>query len=321
MDFLFIDSRDPIFGLIVLVFSILLVVLLSYFWGILSTRQNNEQIDKFLQKFATNADKNKILDSLDGLENSELISIADGLAKMGDWHGAIVFYEKIIKKSSDTKLKTALLAQLANAYIKTGFLERAKQSLCELLRVFPRDEKALFSLIFVCEKLRDFSLAKESLEALQAISGTNDEISAYLNALEILSSQKNASTKLAELEKLSDTMLIRRFILELSLELGRDLEGLKLPPLELCIDLLGLSATKYFKEDLCNKNAFNLRLLKECQNARIPAKLEFSYTCKECSTNYPLFFARCPKCLKIASIEVSSNVIFDKEKNEKNQDF
>lgn len=321
MDFLFIDSRDPIFGLIVLVFSILLVILLSYFWGILSTKQNREQIDKFLQKFAGNADKNKILNALDGLDNSELISIADGLAKMGDWQGAIVFYEKVIKKSRDIKLKTAVLAQLANAYIKTGFLERAKQSLCELLRIFPRDEKALFSLIFVCEKLRDFNLARASLEALEAISGANDEISAYLSALEILSSQKNSATKLAELERLGDTMLIRRFILELSLELGKDLEGLKLPPLELCIDLLGFDATKYFKEDLCNKNAFNLRLLKECQNSKIPAKLEFSYICKECSSNYPLFFARCPKCLSIASIKVSSNVIFNEEKNEENQDF
>ena len=47
MDFLFTGYRDPIFGLIILITAVLLIIVLSYFWGILLSKNKQKIIDKF----------------------------------------------------------------------------------------------------------------------------------------------------------------------------------------------------------------------------------------------------------------------------------
>lgn len=326
MDFLFIESRDPIFGLIVLVLSVILVVILSYFWGIFAKKNANEHIDKFLEKFGLNSDKSKILEALGELDASEQIKIATALSKMGDYQNAVIFYEKAIKNTDDLMLKSKLLNELGKAYIKTGFLDKAKEAYESLLGVKTRDKEALFHLIFIYEKMRDFKNADTCLKALEIITGKDEELSSYLKALEILSNKIEAKEKLNKLKNLSQTKLIRRFELELALNNFLNIDEKFLPPLELGIDLLKDNASEFYKNnftsqsEICEKNLFALKILQACKTEKIPAKLEFNYICKECKQDYPLFFARCPKCLKIASIEAHATLSENKEISQQKAD-
>ncbi len=319
MDFLFIESRDPIFGLIVLVLSMILIVILSYFWGIFAKKNANEHIDKFLEKFSSNSDKSKILEALWTLDTSEQIKIAAALFKMSDYQNAIIFYEKAIKSTDDLSLKSRLLTELGKAYIKTGLIDKAKEAFESILGVKTRDADALFHLIFIYEKMKDFKNAKICLNALEIITGKDNELSSYLKALEVLLSKMELKEKLNELKKLPQTKLIRRFELELALNNFLNVDKNFLPPIELGIDLLKENTAEFYKDDftsqslVCEKNLFILKALQACKKEKIPAKLEFNYICKECKQDYPLFFARCPKCLKIASIEAHASLKENKE--------
>lgn len=309
MDFLFIDSRDPIFGLIVLVVSLLVIITFSYFWGIVAKKNKAENIDKFLQKFSK--DDDKIMSLLSSLEPSELSKIASALGVLGDWQNAVLFYEKAIKNTNEPSLQASLLLALGGAYIKTGFLERAKASYTELLSTSPRQKEALFNLIFINEKLRDFKSAFECLESLEVIEGKNDELRAYLLALKLISQPKSAELKLKELKNLPQTALIRRFELELALDNFLEIDKNNLPPLKLAIDLLGERSFEFYeaeKNSQDEQDFFLLKILELAKKSEIPAKLDFSYVCSHCKQEYPLFFARCPKCLQIASISPKASI-------------
>lgn len=327
MDFLFIDSRDPIFGLIVLVLSIVLVVILSYFWGIFTKKSANDHIDKFLEKFGEKSDNSKIFEALLDIEPSEQIKIANALFKMNDYQNAVMFYEKAMKNTGDLSLRMKLLSLLGAAYIKTGFLDRAKDAYESLLALSARNENALFHLIYIYEKLKDFSNAKVCLNALKIVRGSDElELVAYISALEILCAKNPAEQKLNELKTLPQMKLIRRFELELALNNFLNISKEYLPPLNLGIDLLKDKSAEFYEEIFtasdkeCEKNAFVLKILAACKNAKIPAKLNFTYICKDCKQEYPLFFARCPKCLKIASIEAHASVDENKEFHSKKDD-
>ena len=129
MDFLFTGYRDPIFGLIILITAVLLIIVLSYFWGILLRKNKQKIIDKFLQKFERESDDTSaIFNALSTLKSHDLIKVGDALAKNGDWDNAVLMYLQALKKEAN--LRENLLKKLGLAYIKTGFFERAKMLIC-----------------------------------------------------------------------------------------------------------------------------------------------------------------------------------------------
>lgn len=309
MDFLFIDARDPIFGLIILVLSVIVVVIFSYFWGVFARKSKEAHIDKFLAKFSQ--DDSKIIKALSGLESPELATIAQGFAKLGDWQKAANFYEKAIKKAPHEQ-KTLLLGELGLAYIKTGLLKNAKDCLEELLGAKPRDEKALFHLLFVYEKLKDNEGIKACLDALFALGRCDDDLRAYIGAVEILALNISYEKKLERLKTLPQTALVKRYICELKSKNYEKPSADELPPLQMCADLFELDTLSEFftdEQNGCENLSFSIKLAKLAKENNLGAKLEFNYACNACKNEYPLFFARCPKCLKIASVSISAKVV------------
>ena len=51
MDIFFIDFRDPIFGLVVLVATVLVIAIFSYIWGVFKSNDEKNEISNFLKKF------------------------------------------------------------------------------------------------------------------------------------------------------------------------------------------------------------------------------------------------------------------------------
>lgn len=308
MDFLFIDARDPIFGLIILVLSVIVVVIFSYFWGIFARKSKEAHIDKFLAKFSQ--DESKIIEALSSLQSPELATIAQGFAKLGDWQKSASFYEKAIKKAPHEQ-KMLLLGELGLAYIKTGLLKNAKDCLEELLGAKPRDEKALFYLLFVYEKLKDKDGIKTCVDALFALGKGSDDLLAYIGSCEILSQNLGYEKKIEKLKVLPQTALIKRYICELKIKNYQKINADELPPLKFCADLFELDALDEFFTSGQNTGenlGFSIKLAKLAKENNLPAKLEFKYICEACKNEYPLFFARCPKCLKIASASVDATL-------------
>ena len=51
LDIFFIEFRDPIFGLVVLVAAVLVIAVFSYAWGVFKSKDEKAEIAGFLKKF------------------------------------------------------------------------------------------------------------------------------------------------------------------------------------------------------------------------------------------------------------------------------
>lgn len=315
MDFLFTGYRDPIFGLIILITAVLLIIVLSYFWGILLSKNKQKIIDKFLQKFERESDDTSaIFNALSTLKSHDLIKVGDALAKNGDWDNAVLMYLQALKKEAN--LRENLLKKLGLAYIKTGFFERAKDAYMQLLATSPRDEQALKDLIFIQEKLRDFKACFECCDVLYAQGIDVSELRAYLQGLQITYESISLAQKIELLSQIKPrTPFIKRLILELKITGFLGVNEEDLPPLEICIDLLD-EKTLFLIQNDKSQNAFLIELLKLAKGQNISAKLAFDYECKNCALSYPVFFNRCPNCMQANSVMIKAKIIQGKKANE-----
>lgn len=309
MDFFFTSYRDPIFGLIVLVAVVLLIIILSYFWGIFSNKNKQKIIDKFVQKFDRTSDTSAIFLALSTLASQDLIKVGDALARNGDWENAVLMYLDALKK--DGKLRQSLLKKLGLAYIKTGFFERAKDAYMQLLATSPRDEQALKKLIFINEKLRDFKACYECCDALGAQNMQNTSVSelrAYLQGIQVSQQDINITQKIELLSAIKpQTPFIKRLILEQKIANFSQIDADDLPALDYCVDLLDERSLLLAKQEN-SQNSFILELLKAAKAAKIPAKLAFDYECINCGANYPVYFTRCPNCMGANSTKVVAKI-------------
>ncbi len=318
MDFFFVEYRDPIFGLIVLFATILLVALLSFFWGMHAKKREGKTIEKFVRKFegkgALDPEHTEFLaNSKLGAET--LCALASVFSKSGDFDKAVSVYLVALQKAANKGEREFLLTELGKVYLRAGFLERAKNVFLEALASGPRNPEALSHLIVIYERLRAFKDAFAALESLGAQGVDVKEWSAYVKALEISSSGESVKEKIAKLSALAEDFApLSRMGVELAINLGEEgiISNLNLPPLSLCADLLGRSEALAARFDSNLNSDFNLRLLSLARENGLRAKLEFSYICGHCKGSYPLFFYRCPHCARLGGAKIVSNITEEK---------
>ncbi|ARR01313.1 hypothetical protein CSUIS_1531 [Campylobacter porcelli] len=331
MDFFFIEYRDPIFGLIVLFSVLLLIAVLSYFWGVFSLKDQKNSIDKFVSKFQSQSQldpkyQNMLL-NLD-IDSNSLGVLAGIFARSGDFNKAISIYLIALKKAAKKGEKEFIFLNLGKAYLKAGFIERSTEVFLESIKLSTKNIDALSHLGLGFEKLRMY---QKSLEVLDALNEQGVEVSrqiAYTKALQIKNSNMEFSQKIAKFNKLADEFnLINRMILETYIANNKDINEIKLKPnLDSCIDILylndGILEGDEYKELYSAKgqnNApisdFNLNLLKIAKANNLNATLSFSYICNECKSSYPLFFYRCNHCARLGSCAIIPNVIKESDEN------
>ena len=115
MDFFFIEYRDPIFGLIVLFSVLLLVAILSYFWGVFSLNDQKKSIDKFVNKFQPqNQLDQKYQDMLIRLDidSGSLNALAGIFARSGEFNKAIAIYLIALQKALTKSQKELIFLNL-----------------------------------------------------------------------------------------------------------------------------------------------------------------------------------------------------------------
>lgn len=165
MDFFFVEYRDPMFGLLVLVALVLVVALLHYAWRTLSSKSQKKGLEGFIKKFDI-ADEHKDLLRTSSLSLENLHFLAGIFTKSGEFEKAIQIYLIALEKIKDKGEQEAIFYDLAEVYFRAGFLQRSVEVLLNALNLRPRNEKALKLLKIVYLRLKRYDEVLQSLDAL-----------------------------------------------------------------------------------------------------------------------------------------------------------
>ena len=165
MDFFFVEYRDPMFGLLVLVALVLVVAVLHYAWRKLSSKSQKMGLEGFIKKFDI-ADEHKDLLRASSLSLENLHFLAGIFTKSGEFEKAIQIYLIALEKIKDKGEQEAIFYDLAEVYFRAGFLQRSVEVLLNALNLRPRNEKALKLLKIVYLRLKRYDEVLQSLDAL-----------------------------------------------------------------------------------------------------------------------------------------------------------
>ncbi len=342
----FIEFRDPLFGVIVFFVLIFIVAIFSYWWGRYKLKLEDKTLNRFASQFhkLPNEKELKSLISEAGLSEKSWLLLASTYEKEGDFEKAIEIYQALmeIQKESASRHETMLL--LGQSYFKAGFLERSRDIFLQILKISPRTPQALEQLLLVYEYLQDYDNALEVLQPLQELGEDAKKDKLYLKAVSLIRGNKfSQNEKLITLideynrhKKLSyliyeylfrhdSKMAWSSFDFTQSERIADILWYLNEDELDLDIiaqnDFLRELFTAKGVVDLADESSvFELDVLIKLRHAgEKGANIQFEYLCDNCKQVFPFSFHRCPSCHTIDSI--TNEMILTKDTIEENYSF
>ncbi|TQR32383.1 hypothetical protein DMB92_04600 [Campylobacter sp. MIT 99-7217] len=324
MDFFFVEYRDPVVGLIVLIALILFVALGHYFYKMFAIKDEAKNINNFIKQFEIN-NAHKDLLRASSLSLNNLIFLATVFTKSGEFEKATQIYLIALEKTKDKDEQELLFYDLAQVYFKAGFLQRSVEVLLNALKIRPRNEKSLKLLRIVYLRLKQYKEVLEVLECLFELGFDVEDEKNFAKALMIKEGKKSEQEKLDESLKLDlKYEILKRFIFEnykfdifVRFDLIVDLlyrrkEAIFINDQNYYELFCALHLTKENKA-LVFKNS-KLKMLKILKDNNFKARLSFSYMCKECKNQMPIFFYHCPICYEFNKCQIFYE-LRDDEKN------
>ena len=213
MQGLFLEYKDPLFGMIIFVAIIFTVTLLTYLWNLYTLRFKSHHIEAFVESFQGTS-RPKTIDNLlatKELPIDALFLLAETYFKNSNYEITIEICIDILKRPQHVLQKEVLLL-LSKSYYKAGFYKRSETALVELLRFNTQEPQALNYLCVIYERLQRFNDAIDALGALNEM-GVNVQLSInYIKTMQVLkASHFENESKNQQLLKLSrdDSKLIR----------------------------------------------------------------------------------------------------------------
>jgi tetratricopeptide (TPR) repeat protein len=346
MDTFFIESRDPLFGIIIFFLLLFLLSFMSYWWGRRKSITQHKAMERFLTTFTQPSTEATIVSQIheNATTNETWLSLASGFEHQGNFEKSTEIYHALLTKNNDTLVQKEVLLKLGHSYFKAGFLERSRQSFLQVLQHHPRTPYALEHLILIYEQLQHYDKALEVVESLIEIEGGRMVEKLYLQARNLLTTPKlsidekatfllSIYTQHAQLGYLvfeylfthRPTLAWSHFDHALAPRLGDILWRLPVESLDLDIIALNGFLRELFSArgscDLAQSSSvFELDVLIALQHTRTTkATLQFEYVCKECHQISFLPFHRCPTCHAIDSIDTLMSLA--KERYEENNSF
>ncbi len=314
--------KDSLFSIALLTFIIALVILLEQARAYFTQKKNK----KFLQKFAQNQNSYVSSENLDELfkhvKFSSLMFLARAYSKIADIEMSIEILKGLLARPLKDEEKTAVLDLLAKNYFSVGYLQKAQDTLKEILRFSPRNVEALLKLMHVYELEKDYSKALETLECLEELEAPEIEtIKNYLYLMHLIESKEDANKILHVAKNSPDLKKIALNYLKSSDEKLFWQEIDKTERLENVIDLLwdmNIPAFILEKHALLQDIArakgllldgkfcqiFELEVLRALLNSPKKANLTFEYRCKHCKQVFPFESHRCPVCYQLAFMDM-----------------
>ncbi len=319
MDFFFIQYRDPMFGLVVLVALVLVVAVGHYVWRIFAIKNQEKGLEGFIKKFEI-ADEHKDLLRASSLSLENLHFLASVFTKSGEFEKAIQIYLIALEKIKDKNEQEVIFYDLAEVYFRAGFLQRSVEVLLNALNLRPRNEKALKLLKIVYLRLKKYN---EVLQTLDALFELGLDVSKERAFIEILQNAANLKsyTKSSNIDQNND--FVKRFLLE-----NGDFSFHS--DFKLIIDVLYKSKEAIFLDDDAYFELFSamklapkrqnytfknpkLKMLEILNDNNFKARLKFSYVCMHCKNQMPLFFYHCPICYEFGSCKILYEIGADEE--------
>jgi len=343
---LFIEYKDPLFGIIIFFTLVFTISFFSYWWGRFRTNEDEKSLDRFIKNFHALPTEKELDDLLSSssISPKSLYLLATSYIQKGDYEKSIEIYTAVLEKdlSVDDRKETMFL--LGQTYLKAGFLERSKELFLEILSRHPRTPSALQFLLIIYEKMRDFDKAKEVLEPLDEMDMQVSKDAMYLD---LTSMQHDVSLHSDEkvkkiiswyeqhhqlgymifeyLFKQSPALAWKHLDQSLCQRISDILWNLESHQLDLDI----ISSNTYLRElysakglvHSAHKSAiFELDVLINLQaQGYKDADLQFEYLCGECKQVFPFSFHRCPNCLGIDTLQ--NEMLLTKGRFESNLSF
>jgi lipopolysaccharide assembly protein B len=330
MNTVFLQFRDPLFGIIVFFLIVFVVALFSYWWGRFKTKEDHRHLDKFLRRFRSPPSSSEIkglVASSNASDNSWLL-LANAYTKNGEYDKCIEIYHELLAKENTLKNKKEVLFLLGQTYFKAGFLERSKTVFLQILKTSPRTPQVLRYLVLVYEYLKDYQSAIEVLEPLEELDVAVNKDGIYLNCLVVLNdfslSPRERADKLIEIYKEHKELayLIFEYLFKFFPQLAwknldhsqtKQLTDLfwMLPKEAVDFDIIAknvylqeLYSAKGYVSLAKNSSVFEFDMLINLQKTGYRgAILSFEYMCENCKNIFPFSFYRCSNCHAINTLE------------------
>ena len=347
MDSLFIEFRDPLFGIIVFFVLIFMIAFLSYWWGTFKSKQDYKHLDKFLKQFRSLPSQSelKVLMSKGELSEKSWLLLAHSYFKNGDYEKCIEIYSAILELGDKSNYSETMFL-LGRTYFKAGFLKRAEQIFLEILKNNPRSPRVLHYLLLVYEYMRDYNSAFDVLEPLHELNEEiyNDKI--YLESLSILNDlEMSQEDKIDNLLRIyNQTHHLTYMIFEYLFRVDPTLawKNFDNSQSELLSDIFWHLDAKDLDLDIIAKNGYLRELFTARGDVSLAVKssvfefdilinltskvnvtLNFEYICDSCKQTYPFSFNRCNNCHSIdtSKIEFSLTKDYHRDFSEENNSF
>jgi len=335
VDFLSLDYRDPLYGVIIL-FGIVAIMYLSNYWArFVKKRDDEHDIEKFIKTFekSSSFSEYKQMIQKQNLPTESVVLMALSYDKSGEYEKSIEIYSTLLKTIFDEKQRQSILTLLGKTYYKAGFLHKSREIFMTALKIYPKNEEALTYLVSICESLREYDEAIEILKVLENINGDMSEKKLYFNVLSILH-DKNITNeeKIKKVISLGvDKKIVQRKLFEFITvnKLPLDEDILEEFDFENIIDLIWEYDGELFSQDFIKKNSLlseiytakgAMKLTDKSENFELntliklqslgdsSADLTFTYSCQKCKNVFPLYFYRCPVCKNINSASVETTL-------------
>jgi len=326
---LFIEFRDPLFGIIVFFALIFIIAFVSYWWGRMRSKEDHRYLERFLRSFKKLPAQTQLHREIgsSAVSQKSWLLIAETYVQNGNFEQAVEIYRSLLEMQHEPLRRRELLLLLARAYFKAGFLERCETILLKILGRFPRTPQALKLLLFTYERLRTYDKALSVLEPLDELGDNMESDRRYLEAVSLIHSTSADTAQkcrlLAENFRKTHTLtyLTFEYLFRHDPALAWQTLGPESGPLiadilwllpEPQLDLDIIADNGYLRQLYSARGSVNLAqnssefeldvLIKLRQSGQAGATLQFEYLCGHCKQIFPFPFHRCQKCHSIDSI-------------------
>jgi len=309
-----LDYRDPLFSIIVFLLLIVVTILVMNLLNSIKEKNKTKHLKEFIEKFDFLDDKEIASIFSDDISVNALILLAIGFEKEGNYEKSLNIYLNLLQKVNKIQ-KLEILQNMAEVYLKAGFLHKARESLLEILRAKPRDIKALKTLLIVDDKLKNYDEVENIIEIFEELDLDVEDEKAY-----ILFRQAMFNMDREKLINLVDKYpILKREFITYFIHFDKEEVYKRITKKDVykMIDI-------FWQEDIPNSNEafkqikaakkllvyekeaplFEIEVLKHLPKNL--ADLEFEYICKECKKVFPIYDSRCPNCKNLFTMEVEA---------------
>lgn len=332
MNWLGIEYRDPLFGIIVLFIFIFAISFIAYSMKIRKETKAKEAHQDLLKRFELgDLEVNDYINlfTTNQLPLQSIMLLSTTFLQKGDYNKAITLYLALLEHTKERSTKEEILEALGKTYYKTGLLQRSKDIFLQILKYSPRSKNSLLYLLLTYEKLKDYKGALEVLEPLIELGNDCSKEKIYLLSEVCLNNSTLSHDKKLEqieaiyeknhfIERLFLTFLIRfqpsYFWSNINIfNLMKIVDILwYLPKSDINFEqveknqfLSELYSAKGLIKTKITSNIFEIDILllnKQRENNNINLDLNFEYICSNCKNTHYVYSNRCNSCNHVLSL-------------------